>query len=169
MNPTFTEIQKFNKWWHYVIAGLPVIITSTMFILVWLNVLKPEDDHSRSYGFITLLTVTSFTLISFMWFISLKLKTTIDQEGIHVRFYGFPFCNKKISWEDIKIISVIKYSPLSDYGGWGVRRSISGKGWCYNVSGEQGIKLMRANGKPFLIGTQQSDEAEKIINFYLKK
>jgi hypothetical protein len=169
MNPSFIEIQKFNKWWHYIIAGLPVIIIGTISVLAGLNILKPEDEQSGANGCITLSGIVAFTLISFIWFISLKLKTIIDQQGIHVHFYGFPFCNKKISWDEIETISFIKYSPLSDYGGWGVRRSMSGNDWCYNVSGEYGIKLIRTNGKPFLIGTQQKEEAEKIINHYLNK
>jgi hypothetical protein len=78
----------------------------------------------------------------------------------------FHFAKKNMRWEDITSISVIKYSPLYDYGGWGVKYSLSGNGWCYNVAGDYGIKILMINKKPFLIGTQHKEEAEKIINHY---
>lgn len=169
MNPSFTEKQKFNKWWHYVIAGLPILLIIVVFALTFIGIIPPKNKESSTY----LPLIASFsigsTIVFFIWFIFLKLKTNIGNEGIHVNFSGIPFCKKHIKWEDIKSISVIKYSPLSDYGGWGARYSLTGNGWCYNVSGNYGIKLIRTNGKPFLIGTQQKEEAEKIINLYFKK
>lgn len=110
-----------------------------------------------------------FTALAFIWFVQLKLKTQINEEGILVIFSGMPFCKRKIKWEEIKSVSIIKYDPLTDYGGWGVRYSLSGNGWCYNVSGDYGIKIIYQNNKPFLIGTQKKEEAEKIINHYFKK
>ncbi len=108
------------------------------------------------------------TFLLFAWFLYMKLETRIDAQGIYVRFHGIPFCKRTIAWQDIKTVSVITYSPLSDYGGWGVRYGMAGNGWCYNVSGSHGIKLFSQNGKPFLIGTQQADAARNIIEHYFK-
>lgn len=166
MNPSFTETQKFNKWWHYLIAGFPVIIITVMFILVQFEIVQTKNNQKEPLFFILLISL--LTLI-FIWFIFLKLKTNITQNGINIRFYGIPFAKRNIQWNEIQSISIIKYSPLTDYGGWGVRYSLTGNGWCYNVSGNYGIKLIRTNGKPFLIGTQKKEEAEKIINHYFKK
>jgi heme/copper-type cytochrome/quinol oxidase subunit 4 len=166
MNPSFTETQKFNKWWHYLIAGFLVISTTVIFFLVQSGIVQTKNNQKEPLFFI--LTI-SFLILAFIWFLYLKLETTITEKGILTTFRGIPFAKKNIEWNEIQSISVIKYSPLTDYGGWGVRYSVSGNGWCYNVSGNYGIKLIRANGKPFLIGTQQQDEAEKIINHYFKK
>jgi hypothetical protein len=166
MNTTFTETQKFNKWWHYVIAGFPIVLIIALFIPVWLDVVTTKNNQKEPLFF---LISFIFTTLAFIWFVLLKLKTQINEEGILVIFSGLPFCKRKIKWEEIKSISIIKYEPLTDYGGWGVRYSLSGNGWCYNVSGNYGIKIIYQNNKPFLIGTQQKEEAEKIINLYFKK
>lgn len=166
MDTTFTETQKFNKWWHYVIAGFPMVLIIALFIPVWFDVVTTKNNQKEPLFFLISFIVTA---LAFIWFVLLKLKTQINEEGILVIFSGMPFCKRKIKWEEIKSISIIKYDPLIDYGGWGVRYSLSGNGWCYNVSGNYGIKIIYQNNKPFLIGTQQKEEAEKIINLYFKK
>ncbi len=166
MNPSFTETQQFNKWWHYLIAGFPVVITAIMFFLIQSGNVQTKNNQNEPLFFILIII---FLILVFIWFLFLKLETNITENGIFTNFRGIPFAKKNIAWNEIQSISVIKYSPLTDYGGWGVRYSASGNGWCYNVSGNYGIKLIQANGKPFLIGTQQQEEAEKIINLYLNK
>jgi hypothetical protein len=163
MEPTFTETQKFNKWWHYLLAGLPFILMVIAFVLVQFEMVATKDGQKDPALFICLVTLC---FIFLMWFVLLTLKTNIGKNGINANFRGIPFCKRTITWEEIQSISLITYSPLSDYGGWGVRYSMSGNGWCYNVSGKDGIRIIYKNGKSFLIGTQQKEEAEKIINFY---
>ncbi|MBC7696472.1 MAG: hypothetical protein H7141_13620 [Burkholderiales bacterium] len=166
MNLDFSEEQNFRKWWHYIIAGFPVIIISVMFLLVQLDLVQTKNNKKEPLFFIIMI---SFLILIFIWFLFLKLETAINEKGIIVNYRGIPFCKRNITWDSITSISVVKYSPLTDYGGWGVKYSLSGNGWCYNVAGEHGIKLFTVNKKPFLIGTQQREEAEKIINLYFKK
>lgn len=164
MNPTFTETQKFNKWWMYLLFSIPFLVTSISYVLVQFGIVEPNGGEKSPPEIILILI---FSLLILIWGISVRLKTTINKNGISACFIGIPFCNKNFTWAEIQSSHVIEYSPIKDYGGWGVRMGFNG--WCYNVSGKIGIKLTRTNGKPFLIGTQQKEEAEKIINHYFKK
>lgn len=167
MQPEFHEIQRFRKWWHYLIIGSPFILGLVISLAIYADI----SQKIAASGFSTLLPVGITilgTFLLFVWFLYLKLETRIDAQGIFVRFHGIPFCKRHISWQDIKTISVIAYSPLSDYGGWGVRYGMAGNGWCYNVSGNQGIRLFYRNGKPFLIGTQQAEAARTTVKHYFK-
>jgi hypothetical protein len=167
MNPTFNETQRFNKWWHYLIAGVPVLLIITVFLLTLTGIIPSKNEENTAHlGLITTFGIGS-TFVFFIWFILLKLNTTISESGITAHFFGIPFFKKHIDWNDIQNIAVIEYSPISEYGGWGVRWSFNG--WCYNVSGKIGIKIIQKNGKPFLIGTQQKEEAQSVINHYFKK
>ncbi|MHC4386604.1 MAG: hypothetical protein ACYSUG_06395, partial [Planctomycetota bacterium] len=58
--------------------------------------------------------------------------------------------------QDIETIYPRLYSPIAEYGGWGIRFGKSGG--AYNLRGSQGIQLILKNGKNFLIGTQQPDD-----------
>lgn len=169
MNPVFTETQKFNKWWHYLLAGLQAFFAAAIYIGIWMDLMPLKGEQKKDAVILTLIASLLFALLFFLWFFVLKLRTTINNEGIIAQFEWLPFCKRTIKWEDIQSISLIKYSPFIDYGGWGVRYSMSGNGWCYNVSGNDGIKIIIQNKIPFLLGTQQKEEAEKIINFYHKK
>lgn len=166
MNSTFTETQKFNKWWHYLIVVVPLVLLIIVMSLVQFDIVTSKDGTKAPALFFGTIIITSSC---FIWFSILKLKTEINSEGIFVIFFGIPFCKRAIKWEDLQSVSIITYSPLSDYGGWGVRYGISGNGWCYNVSGKIGIKIIYKNGKPFLIGTQKPEDAEEIIHLYFKK
>jgi len=55
------------------------------------------------------------------------------------------------------------YSPISEYGGWGMRYSLSGKGRALNVSGRTGVQLVFKDGKKLLIGTQKADDIMQVL------
>jgi hypothetical protein len=55
------------------------------------------------------------------------------------------------------------YRPILEYGGWGIRYSPFGKGWAYNISGNQGVQLELMNGKRILIGSQRAEELARTI------
>ena len=54
------------------------------------------------------------------------------------------------------------YRPILEYGGWGIRYTM-GRGWAYNVSGNQGVQLELASGKRILIGSQRAEELARAI------
>lgn len=58
--------------------------------------------------------------------------------------------------ENVVAAESISYRPLREYGGWGI------KGWsrrkiAYNVRGDRGALLTRADGRTVLIGSQRPD------------
>ncbi len=93
---------------------------------------------------------------------SLKLYTRIDAIGVHYRMKPFHFREQTIPWEDIDQIHVRKYSPILEYGGWGIRFGRNGK--AFNVRGDYGIQIVRKNGKRVLIGTQRQDEVARHLS-----
>lgn len=52
MNPTFTETQKFNKWWHYVIAGFPTVLIITLFIPVLFDEVTTKNNQKEPLVFL---------------------------------------------------------------------------------------------------------------------
>jgi hypothetical protein len=58
---------------------------------------------------------------------------------------------------------VRQYSAITEYGGWGLRLGLFGKGQAYNVSGDKGIQLEFTNNKKLLIGTNKAEELTAVL------
>ncbi|MDP2176119.1 MAG: hypothetical protein Q8K70_09455 [Bacteroidota bacterium] len=163
LKPSFTEKQRFNQWWLKLIlfACLGIFLFGLVQQLVF-NI--PFGNNPVSNSFLIILCLLFALLIWGM--LSLNMITEINENGITVKF--FPFIKKEtIAWNTITQCFVRTYLPIKEYGGWGYRQSFS-NGKAYNVSGNQGLQLEINGKKKLLIGTQKSEEIQKVINQYFK-
>lgn len=149
-NPEFYEIQRFRQWWLWLII---------LFVLGF----SAYNSISNAEFFSTTELIISLAipiLIFFLFFI-IKLETKIDALGIRVRLFPFHFQFKYFPWKSIEKAYIREYSPLMDYGGWGLRIVSFGRGKAYTVSGDLGLQLVFKDGKKLLIGTQKWVEIKK--------
>lgn len=106
-------------------------------------------------------------VILFLVFITLAY--SIDKEGVSISF--FPFFRRKIfRKEEIEEINIVDYSPISDFGGWGLRYGRNNT-TAYNVKGNRGILFLLKDGKNYLIGSQLDESylQEKLNIFFDNK
>lgn len=152
----FKEEQALRQWWLILILGSTLIVTAIPFF----EIKEPQSTPWKYIGFIP------FLLVAILFWI-LKLRTRIDARGICCRFEPLYFFKKYYKWNDISDCYVRKYSPLTEYGGWGVRGF--GKARAYNVSGNMGIQIVTKDQEKFLIGTNKPEDAKRIIKRYREK
>ena len=117
-----------------------------------------EAQFPGKPGSIALLILTVTTLIFTILFAKSRLETTIRKDGVYVRFFPFHLKFKYYDWNTILKSYVRQYAPLSEYGGWGLRFGIFGKGTAFNVSGDKGLQLEFKNHRKLLIGTGKPEE-----------
>ena len=153
----FTETQKFKPW----VYGLIVLIVLISPIMITYRQMQEHATATLNYDNILIALIVPVVIISM--FLIMKLDTTLDSEGVKFRFFPIYMKHKVILWEDISTITTRKYSPLFDFGGWGIRFGLGGKGMAYNVSGNIGIQLVLKNNKKVLIGTQKQSEVEQFL------
>jgi hypothetical protein len=96
-------------------------------------------------------------------FWQMRLMTRITEEGIYVRFVPFHFKEQFFPWESIESAQVRTYSPLMEYGGWGIKYGFNGQGKVFNVAGDQGLQLVFKSGEKLLIGTQKPTEIQAAV------
>ena len=89
------------------------------------------------------------------------LHVQLSNEVIHLRFWPFHFKPKTFYFSDIDKAEPVTYSPLKDYGGWGIRYGAKGK--AYNVSGNQGVVITLETGQSILISSQRHEELSSLI------
>jgi len=163
----FKEKQWFNQWWMLLIhVGLFVLLGYMLFKWFVMNEAVDKvaaDDRNGQLIVVLSILISSAIILIF------RLTTVIDENGVHIRFFPFHRSTKHFSWYDIDKCYTRKYSPISEFGGWGLRIVPGGKDKAYNIKGNQGIQIELKNGKRILIGTQKPEQAEKIIKKYFKK
>ena len=157
----FLERQKFKQWWLWLILlGVNALFLSGLIKQVIGG--QPFGDEPMSNT--GLIIATGFTFLLTLFFLNLRLDTIIRKDGIYVRFFPFHIKFKYFAWDTLTKSYVRKYSAVSEYGGWGLRLGVFGKGRAYNVSGNKGLQLERNNNQKLLIGTNKPDELMEILN-----
>lgn len=159
----FKEEQRFTQPW---LIALISIIAIFLTIKLTQNFIHGNVPILKYLGILSLILIPSALIFIF------KLKTRIDEIGIHYQFYPIHLKMKIILWQDIKHAQTRTYNALMEYGGWGLRTgSFLGKknGIAVNIKGNIGIQLLLRNNKKILIGTQKKFDADQVIGRYLHK
>jgi len=154
MKPLFTEKQRFNQWWIWL------LIISTCFV-PFIGIYKqiingePFGNNLMSNNSLILATVVSLSVI--VLFLLMRLETKITKEGISFKF--FPLVKRYYSFDKIETYKLINYGFV---GGWGIRFTMK-YGTVYNTKGTKGLFIKLKNGKTMVIGTQKPQELEKVV------
>lgn len=102
---------------------------------------------------INLATAFSSLGVLILLTILLSLKTKVYKKSLKITMLPFVI-NKTIKKSDILKAEDVKYNPLLDWGGWGIRLTF--KGIAYTVYGNRGVKLTMKSGRIILLGSQKS-------------
>ena len=147
----YTETQRFTQWWLWLI-----LIGSWITMMYSIATVSPPTTISFLISF-----VIGMLLPVLFW--QMKLTTRITEVGIYVRFFPFHFKEKFFAWDTISASYVRTYSPLMEYGGWGIKYSFKGNGLVYNTAGNVGLQLNFKEGEAVLIGTQKGEEIKQVL------
>lgn len=140
----FYQRQKFTSGWlPYVLAVSLVLPCALAF-----GMYQQGDRSLDIYvGPAIALAVNAMVLFG-MW-----LDIEVSTVGIRYRF--FPFIGwRTLEWSQIERIQIVHYDPLTDYGGWGIKRGK--EGWVYSVTGDEGILITTTEGKKIMLGIQDT-------------
>lgn len=146
----FFEIQRFNQWWVWLI-----LVGSS--VLALFPILTHDHQGHTAFGVITIAVLVAILLMT------LRLETKIKRDGIYVRFFPIHLKFKHYAWEKLKKSYVRRYSAILEYGGWGLRYGLFGRGKAYSVSGNQGLQLELLDGGRLLVGTKKPNELTETL------
>lgn len=132
----FTERQRFKQWWLWLIL---LGINGLFLFGVFRQVIGGQQFGDKPMSNIGLLITAVLTIFLTILFLNFRLDTLIKKDGIYVRFFPFHLKFKYYAWEKLTKSFVRQYSPIAEYGGWGLRYGFLGKGKAFNVSGDKGL------------------------------
>ena len=146
----YVERQKFRQWWRWVLVLIGPI--SVLGILLRQTLAGGMIEGIVTNSTITVFGVFMIGLVFPLMLFIMRLDTEVNQTELRIRFS--PFHRKWVTFgfDRINKVEPLTYSPLKDFGGWGIRYGKKGK--AYNVSGNKGILLTFYEGKSIVIGSQ---------------
>lgn len=149
----FQETQKFNQWWIWTI-----LLVCVAFSIMPIYKAIQSGSGLTNDQWIGIVIISVIIILFFF----MELKTTVKEDGIYVKFLPFIWREKFIPKEEISNLEIKTYSPLLEYGGWGIRLGMNG--WAYNIKGNIGM-LVHYKNKKLMIGTQKPEELQRAIEF----
>jgi len=161
----FREVQQFRQPWLWIILFVSLVVAIVVVgypLAQGTATGKTPGELAALRGALALIVIVGLGLAAGFYFI--KLITEIRGEGLYARFV--PFVRWLIPYEDIKSCEARTYSPIGEYGGWGIRWGRGGK--AYNISGSRGVQLEFKDGKRLLIGSRRADEFAQAIQARMK-
>lgn len=90
------------------------------------------------------------------------LRVIVRPERFELRIgqWWFPFLNLRL--DEIRSAEVQRFSPLADYGGWGIRRGKDA--WAYFFRGEHGVMVTTSSGRKYLVGSDSPERLAAVLN-----
>jgi len=151
----FSEKQQFTQLWLWCL-----LIAS--FLLPCLIPVLSNDDVKFLNNDSRIVLILG--LVFCLFFYLLELRVFVNSQGIHYQFFPLHLKSYIIKYDEIERVEAVTYSPIMDYGGWGIRFRYKAK--AYNVKGKEGVKVYLKNGRHILFGSQRNTSfANAIIGF----
>ena len=89
----------------------------------------------------------------------LRVSVTAERVEIRLGFLGLRLL--RVHLPDIESVEIRTFSPLGDFGGWGIR--YNGKQWAFFLRGTSGVSLRVKNGKEWIIGSDHPERLAAVI------
>ena len=153
----FQEEQSFRQWWLWLLIGSLAAVQWWGFVQQivlgqpWGN--RPAPD----WMMVLLWLFTGIGLPAF--FLYLRLIVTVTDQAIEIHFR--PLTRRTIPMAEVTHAEARTYSPLREYGGWGIR-GVGGRR-AYHVSGNRGVELTLMDGRKVMIDSRRAEDLARAI------
>lgn len=148
------SLAKGKRWLHWETQN-PLYLRLTMIAMLAIPLLMLLDKscpHWLSTGMLC-----AMVSIFILFYGGMRVSVTPERLSVRFGIFGVPLLN--IPFGSILSVKEASFNPIGDFGGWGIRYSLSKKTWAYILYGSRGVELKSAAGKTYVIG---SDDANRL-------
>lgn len=155
----YREVQRFRQPWLWLLVA--TVSGLSLWSFVQQIILGKPFGQNPAPDAAVVVIAAIFGLGFPALFYAINLTTEVRSDGLYVRFFPFHLSFRRITNERVAKYEVQTYSPIRDYGGWGIRYGCGGK--AYNVSGNRGVMLELLDGERLLIGSKKPEDLANAI------
>ncbi len=147
----FREEQRMRVWWIWLVLLIAFAGSAVASAGAW-----TEAMHVP-----LVVPAIWIPILWLLWFA--RLETEVSRDGLYVRLWPLHLSRRRTGLEGVERVRAVRYRPILQYGGWGIRWAFWSKGRAYNMSGDRGVRVDYAYGHHMLIGSQQAEELAAAI------
>jgi len=145
------------KEWSPWPAWIQLVFWGTMIVSMVAVATSPGMDPTARMGTLVLLAAL---LAVAQWTVA-GLTVRLYRDHMEMCLGTARIIKKRVRYEDIEDIESVKYHPLREFGGWGVR--FSGKKRAWTARGDQAVVLHLADGIHLYVGSDKPQRLEERI------
>jgi len=154
----FKEQQRFSNWilWMLLISmavGVWFWLIATV-VLSTGSASGSEDSIAPVWFVVLIWLVIGIILPGFVFMLRFDLQ--IENGEIIFQYFPFQLKPKRLSIKEIQNYKIVRYDPLGDYGGWGVRKKANTIG--YITSSDRSVTVLVDDEMQLAFGTDQPKE-----------
>jgi len=153
----FHEVQPLRQWHSRVVLAVPP--SALLFIAMrQIAFHRPWAHPPVSNGDLIFLSILLVAV--YIRLITVRLVTDLRAAELRIGLRGL-WRLRRVPLATIHCARAVRYDPVSDYGGYGVRSGAHGIGFI--AYGNRGVQLELIDGSHLLVGSQRPDELAAII------
>jgi hypothetical protein len=151
----------------HVFRQLPFLLLPGMlqFLFLWGLIQQVVFDKpwgTKPAGDLALILINLGNLMLLFFLFSIRLELRLTDEGISYRMGPIQLRWRNIPWTGIQSARLVKYDGIRDYLGYGWRYSRK-NGWCYTISGTDGLELILTDQSRILLGTHRRKDLHEAL------
>jgi hypothetical protein len=163
----YREEQKFAEWLRWLVC-ISMVATALLSALGFKKEFTGYYRPDTTEYIIAVVAGVGVPIAIAILFYFLELETEVRSDGLYIRLFPFHIRYKKFAADQIDKCYARQYRPIREYGGWGIRCGLPGRGRAYNVSGNRGVQLVFKDGGKLLIGSQKAEKLQQAIRSIIK-
>ena len=109
-----------------------------------------QETVSTTVTALTLGAVVLFPLLMTLCFLRLDVEVRADH--LFIAFGPLHLVRKRIRYGDMESVEAVTYSPIREFGGWGIRPT--GRKTAWAIRGNQAVRVVLRSGKQVYVGSR---------------
>lgn len=162
----FREEQRFKQPWLWALVLIAAGLSWFTFLYELFQSPSPDGKEGQMWVALPVWLLVGLGVPALVF--ACRLVVEVRSGGLYYRYHPFHRRMHRIGWDEIKEAEARTYSPIREFGGWGIRCAWRrGGGKAYNVYGVRGLQLELYGGRRILFGSQEADELAYAVRGFI--
>lgn len=147
-------------WWVHLLVSI-TLVALVIPLIEWSNGNVGSGPGAMPVWVAVLCALLGLGLPGGIYAFMGQLRSRVTEEGIEIRWGFLEVIKKNIPFETIENAEAVTYSPIREFGGWGIRFG-GKKKKAWTIRGNRALLLHLTDGTRFYLG---SDKPERMLQW----